>query len=80
MFVEYGTNISLETKTGYTVLSKRHKSTVDGYRMNAKQVEHLDGFCSIGSGGYLAEGIYLKDNDTLPEDYCYLVSKREVTC
>lgn len=55
------------------------KVSIDAFRMSEKQVEKLNDFCAIGSGGYLAEGIYLKDPNTLPEDYPFLVSQREVT-
>ena len=53
--------------------------SIDAFKMTEKQVTEIKEFCAIGSGGYFAEGIYLKDNDTPPEDYPFLISKREVT-
>lgn len=60
-------------------IKKETNCSIDAYRMSDKQVEKVKGFCSIGSGGYQAEGIYLSNPDTPPEDYAKMISKREVT-
>lgn len=49
------------------------------YKLSKDQVIAIKEFCAIGSGGYLAEGIYLSNPQTPPEDYARLVSKREVS-
>ena len=66
-----------ENFEGIIVFDKLGKITA--YKLSEKQVSEINDFCAIGSGWYYAEGIYLKDKETLPEDYPFLISQREVT-
>lgn len=63
---------------GMIIFPKTETSPEEAYRLIPINVEEVLDFCSVGSWWYLADGVYLKDPNTLPEDYMPLVSKRDV--